>query len=65
MQTDLPREREYRQRLKAMIEPGQQTWDLSEADVAALTWAQERLAALEERCRWLEAARVPPPEAPQ
>lgn len=54
MQNDLPRETEYRERLKAMTEPEQQTWDLSEADVAAISWAVERLAALEERCRWLE-----------
>ncbi len=54
MQTDLPRERDYRERLRAMLAPEQQTWDLSDADVAAIAWAVERLAALEERCRWLE-----------
>ena len=30
-------------RLKAMIEPKQQTWDLSPNDVAALAWAVRRI----------------------
>ena len=33
------------ERLEAMIEPNQQTWDLSRNDVAAIRWAVERLNA--------------------
>lgn len=32
-------------RLRAMIAPDQQTWDLSPNDVAALTWAVNRIEA--------------------
>ena len=38
---------EHEYRLEAMLAPGQQTWDLSDKDVAAIRWALARIAELE------------------
>lgn len=45
-QTDLC-SREHESRLRLMIDPAQQTWDLSPNDVAAIRWAQTRIVGLE------------------
>ena len=37
----------YESRLRAMVDPDQQTWDLSPNDVAAIQWALDRIAELE------------------
>lgn len=39
---------DHARRLRAMIEPDQQTWDLSPADVRAIRWALDRVVSLEQ-----------------
>ena len=43
----MPRLNEHKERLCAMVDPKQQTWDLSTNDVAAINWALERLERAE------------------
>jgi hypothetical protein len=38
---------DHRTRLRAMVEPDQETWDLSPNDTAAIQWALDRIAELE------------------
>ena len=38
---------DHAERLRAMVEPDQETWDLSPNDVAAIHWALDRIAELE------------------
>jgi len=38
---------DHESRLRAMVDPDQQTWDLSPNDVAAIQWALDRIAELE------------------
>jgi hypothetical protein len=38
---------DHAERLRAMVEPDQETWDLSPNDVAAIQWALDRIAELE------------------
>lgn len=38
---------DHAERLRAMVDPDQQTWDLSPNDVAAIQWALDRIAELE------------------
>jgi hypothetical protein len=37
---------EHEERLKAMVDPDQQTWDLSPDDVKAIRWALDQLASM-------------------
>ena len=37
---------EHESRLRAMLDPKQQTWDLSPNDITAIRWAVERITAL-------------------
>lgn len=40
-----------RDRLQAMIAPGQQTWDLSPNDVSAIFWALKAIELFETACK--------------
>ena len=39
---------DHKERLQAMVSPGQQTWDLSPNDVSAIKWALAEIERLEQ-----------------
>lgn len=42
---------EHYARLRSMVDPKQQTWDLSPNDVAAIKWALDGIEELERTCQ--------------